>query len=61
MSGEGKSDRATVNYGPGRQNHRCGVCLNYRVPNTCKRVAGKVDPDDVCDLFNQDDLTVGEE
>lgn len=61
MIPSGKQPKPDVNYGPGRPNTRCGVCLNYRVPNTCTRVDGSIDPDDACDLFNHDALTAGEE
>jgi hypothetical protein len=57
----GKCTKAEVNYGPGRPNIRCGLCMNYRVPMTCTIVEGDVDPDYVCDAFNHTPLTVGEE
>jgi hypothetical protein len=56
-----KRTKAQVNYGAGRPNYRCGVCLNYRVPRLCVHVEGDISPDDVCDDFNQTPMTVGEE
>lgn len=61
MSDDGKKKKSEVNYGPGRPNTRCGMCINYRVPKSCVMVSGEIDSEGVCNLYNINGRTTGEE
>ena len=46
-----KIGKASVDYGPGRAESRCGVCEYFEAPDGCARVTGTIDPDAWCRLF----------
>jgi hypothetical protein len=50
----GKKDKSSVNYRPADSDQRCKTCRYSYGPTgqrRCKRVAGIIQPDDTCDLW----------
>lgn len=47
-----KKRKADVDYGPGKSESRCGVCIHYDpVRHTCRLVEGYIEADKWCRLF----------
>ena len=47
-----KVSKAEANYRP---MEACGCCAMFLAPNRCSKVAGEIDADDLCDLFERSD------
>jgi hypothetical protein len=49
----GKMDKSVVayRYHHGPHDNHCGICANFLPPESCKLVAGKIDPNGYCTAF----------
>lgn len=48
-----KVSKASVEYGPaGEHRDRCGRCRHFEQPNACELVAGAINRNDWCRLFD---------
>lgn len=50
----GKREKSSVNYRPATGDERCKTCRYSYGPmddRRCRRVKGRIDPDDTCDLW----------
>jgi hypothetical protein len=52
----GKRNKENVGYDnySGHSARRCGTCIHFEYPDICDAVAGMVDPDGICDLYDID-------
>ncbi len=50
---DGKMDKSVVQYKyhPDAHGNHCGICANFIAPESCKLVAGKIDPNGSCTAF----------
>lgn len=47
----GKVPMADVRYRQGDEQASCGVCANFVPPDACQIVAGRVEPQGMCDAY----------
>lgn len=50
-AGTGKKSKQETNYRKGSPKERCALCVHFDERGGCELVAGKIDADGVCDLF----------
>ena len=50
--GGGKQSKQEVNYRRGSPKERCALCSHFNQQGSCELVAGRINADDVCDLFD---------
>lgn len=43
--------KSSVEYSRGMGKTRCKNCTNFRAPDSCSKVIGKIDPEYWCELF----------
>lgn len=48
-----KASKAAVKYGPGMKAAHCAICVNFRAPDACAKVAGTISPRAWCRLFKK--------
>ena len=50
---DGKMDKSVVQYKyhPDAHGNNCAICANFIAPESCKLVAGKIDPNGSCTAF----------
>ncbi len=50
----GKRSKAAVSYRTaGERDGHCSNCTHFNSNNTCESVVGRINPDDVCDLYKE--------
>lgn len=48
-----KKSKDEVDYRPGEPGERCGVCEHFKAPARCELVAGRIDRNMWCKLFER--------
>ena len=48
-----KASKASVKYGAGMAAAHCAICVNFRAPDGCAKVAGTISPRAWCSLFKR--------
>lgn len=48
-----KVTKASVDYSKGMATSRCGICEHFQKPDSCTKVAGRIDPQYWCRLFKK--------
>lgn len=48
-----KQPKSSVNYRKGSDYDRCQLCRFFKLPSSCTRVAGRIVPQDICDLYEK--------
>lgn len=53
MSPTGKVPKSEVNYRPAEAMQSCAGCANFIKPSGCSKVDGRIEPNQLCDLFQE--------
>lgn len=48
-----KKTKEEVDYSKGMPQSHCGICRHFREPSSCTLVAGKINPEYWCKLFEK--------